>query len=92
MIAYHGTVVGGLYTLKPQLSPHSNLKYPCVYLSANKALASVYIWDKKYKWMTFNIRNDGMPIYNESFKNGLFEFYNGVKGYIYVCDTNFEID
>ena len=92
MIAYHGTIVGGLKTLKPFANPHSNLKYPCVYLSTNKALSSIYIWNKEYKWMTFEIRDDGMPVYNESFKNGLFELYNGVKGYIYTCDANFETD
>ena len=92
MIAYHGTIVGGLYILKPFANIHSNLKYPCVYLSTNKALSSIYIWNKEYKWMTFEIREDGMPIYNESFKNCLFEFYNGVKGYIYKCEANFETD
>ena len=92
MIAYHGTVVAGLRTLKPFASPHSNLKYPCVYLSTNKALSSIYIWNKDYKWMTFEIREDGMPVYNESFKNCLLEFYGGVKGYIYICDADFETD
>ena len=92
MVAYHGTVVGGLQTLKPYLTPGSNLKYPAVYLSTNKALSSIYIWNKQYKWMTFEIRDDGMPIYNESFKDCLPEFYSGVKGYIYTCEANFEID
>lgn len=92
MIAYHGTIVGGLHTLKPFASPHSNLNYPCVYLSTNKALSSIYIWNKEYKWMTFEIREDGMLVYNESFKNGLLEFYHGVKGYIYSCNGNFEKD
>ena len=92
MIAYHGTVIGELNILKPFLTPQSNLKYPCVYLSTNKALSSIYIWNKKYKWMTFEIRDDGMPVYNESFQNGLSYFYNGVKGYIYTCDANFETD
>jgi len=42
--------------------------------------------------MTFEIREDGTPVYNESFKNGLLEFYGGVKGYIYICDADFETD
>ena len=92
MIAYHGTVVGGLKTLKPFANPHANLKYPCVYLSTNKGLSSIYIWNKEYKWMTFEIREDGMPVYNESFKDGLWEFYGGVKGYIYTCNADFEMD
>ena len=92
MTAYHGTIVGGLHTLKPHANPHSNLKYPCVYLSTNKALSSIYIWNKGYKWMTFEIREDGMPVYNEAFKDCLLEFYSGVKGYIYTCDADFETD
>ena len=71
MIAYHGTTVGNLRLLRPFANPHSNLSYPCVYLSTNKALASIYIWNRPYKWMTFEIREDGLPVYNESFKNGL---------------------
>ncbi len=92
MVAYHGTVMGNIHFLKPFASPSSNLKYPCIYLSTNKALSSIYIWNKPYKWITFEIREDGAPVYNESFKNGLFEFYSGVKGYIYTCESDFEID
>lgn len=92
MTAYHGTTVGGLHTLLPFANPHSNLKYPCVYLSANKALSSIYIWNRGYKWMTFEIREDGMPVYNESFKGCLREFYGGAKGYIYTCEGSFETD
>lgn len=92
MIAFHGTIVGNINRLQPFASPHSNLKYPCVYLSTNKALSAIYIWNKTYKWMTFEIQGDGLPVYNESFKNGLYEFYNGVKGYIYTCEADFEVD
>lgn len=92
MIAYHGTVVGNIDMLRPFANPHSNLKYPCVYLSTSKALAAIYIWNQPYKWMTFEIQEDGLPVYNESFQNGLYEFYNGVKGYIYTCESDFEVD
>lgn len=92
MIAYHGTVVGNIEVLRPFANPHSNLSYPCVYLSTSKALAAVYIWNKPYKWMTFEIQEDGLPVYSESFQNGLYEFYHGVKGYIYTCDSDFEVD
>jgi len=63
-----------------------------VYLSTNKALASIYIWNRPYKWMTFEIREDGLPVYNESFKNGLKELYGGVRGYIYTCQADFSTD
>jgi len=92
MLAYHGTVVGNLKKLVPFANPHSNLKYPCVYLSTNEALASIYIWNRDYKLMTFEIREDGMPVYNESFRGCLSEFYGGVKGYIYLCEGDFKAD
>lgn len=92
MIAYHGTIVGNLNTLQPYANPLSNLSYPCVYLSTNKALSSIYIWNRKFKWMTFEIGENGIPVYNESFENCLIEFYGGVQGYIYTCDDKFEID
>jgi len=92
MIAYHRTTVGGMAQLRPFANPHSNLKYPCVYLSTNKALASIYIWKHEYKWMTFEIADDGIPVYNESFEGALREFYGGVEGYIYVCNGEFEVD
>ena len=91
MLAYHGTAVRGLQTLTPFANPHSNLKYPCVYPSTNEALASIYIWSRPYKWMTFEIHND-MPVYNESFEGCLKEFYSGVSGCIYQCDGDFETD
>jgi len=92
MLAYHGSAVQGLTELTPFANPHSNLKYPCVYLSTNQALASIYIWNRAYKWMTFEIREDGLPVYNESFKDGLAEFYDGVQGCIYECIGDFETD
>lgn len=92
MLAYHGSAVKGLRTLRPYKNPQSNLDYPCVYLSQNKALAAVYIWSKPYKWMTFELREDGMPVYNESFKGGLYEFYAGKSGSIYTCVGDFEAD
>ena len=92
MIAYHGTIVGGLHVLMPFENPQSSLGYACVYLSTNKVLASIYIWDKEYKLMTFGIGNDGKPVYTEFFKDSLLEFYSGVKGYIYKCDAEFYSD
>ena len=86
---YHGTVKSGLRVLRPFASPHSNVKEATVYLSASKALSAVYIWNKEYKWMTFSIRDDGLPVYTESFRGALRELYGGVAGYIYTCEGNY---
>ena len=92
MRAYHGTVVGDIQALKPFAHPLSDLQQPVVYLSAIKALSAIYIWNKGYKWMTYEIRDDGMPVYNETFKDGLSYFYNDVKGYIYTCEGEFKLE
>ena len=42
--------------------------------------------------MTFEIPEDGIPLYNESFPGGLAHFYGGVKGYIYTCRGDFQTD
>ena len=92
MIAHHGTIVQGLKRLEPFAGPHSRLKYPCVYLSANQALAAIYIWKHPFRWMTFDIADNGIPIYNESFEGALRELYGGVRGCIYTCDGDFAVD
>ena len=92
MIAYHGTAVTGLDVLKPFANPLSNLDYPCVYLSTYKPLASIYIWNRSFKWMTYGFNADGIPVYSEYFKGCLLEFYGDVKGCIYECDDDFDTD
>ena len=91
MIAYHGSAVHGLHTLTPFANQHSNLTYPCVYLSTNEALASIYVWKHPFKWMTFEIHGD-KPVYNEAYEGCLQELYGGVSGCIYTCDSDFETD
>ena len=92
MIAYHGTIVGGIKKLMPYANPQAKLKYPCVYLSTNKVFSSIFIWNKKYYFMPFEFRENGMFTYQELFDNCLSEFYSGVSGYIYTCDAEFETD
>jgi len=89
MLCYHGTTMCGLNVLLPFESPFSILKKPLVYLSSSEALSSIYIWNRPYKWMTFEVRQDGVPVYNESFPGALLEFYGGVSGCIYACEGEF---
>jgi hypothetical protein len=42
--------------------------------------------------MTFEIREDGLPVYNEAYAGGLRELYAGVEGCIYRCEGDFESD
>lgn len=92
MTYYHGTAVGGITVLMPHASPASNYAKPCVYLSANKPVAALYIWNRPYKWFTFEFAPDGTPVYRESFPGSLREFYGGQPGYIYTCEGDFSSD
>ena len=90
-VFYHGSIVGGLTKLMPFSSPAANIPDAAVYLSASKALSSIYIWNREYKWMTFHIGKDDIPVYTETHKGALHEFYNGVKGYIYACEGEYAV-
>lgn len=91
MLFFHGTKVQGIEVLRPFKSQYSNLKKMCIYLSTNRALASIYIWDMPFKWMTFGFTEEGIPEYEESFPNALETFYKGVKGSLYICDGDYEM-
>jgi hypothetical protein len=42
--------------------------------------------------MTFHIREDGMPVYTESFPGSIKEFYDNVSGFIYTCEGEFDMN
>ncbi len=88
MLYYHGTTRGGITTLQPHASPYSTYKQPYVYLSSNRTIATFYIWNRPYMWHTFGFREDGLPVYTESFPDSLRAFYAGVGGYVYACETD----
>ena len=85
MLYYHGSCKQDLKILNPFVCKDSVLKKPCVYLTTNRALASLYIWDKPFKWMNYGIGQDGVPIYTESFPQALSVFYKGLSGCMYTC-------
>ena len=89
MLYYHGSPKVGLTILKPFLCADSNLKKPCVYLTSNRALAALYIWNRPFRWMNYGIREDGVPVYTESFPGALSTFYSGVRGCVYTCRGNY---
>ena len=90
MVCYHGSKTRGIKTLRLFSSPHSNLQDSCIYLSSGEAVAALYIWNKPYKWLTYDLDSDGTPVYTESFKDSLRYFYEGVSGFIYTCRGDFE--
>jgi len=92
---YHGSSIMGLSELKPYASPTSNLQNPVVYLTTSKQLALHYIWDDKRvgtKWPMLHIRDDGVLVFQEMFSGALEFLYKGLKGCIYRCVGDYDID
>ena len=87
MICYHGSIIPNLKVLLPFKMPHSNMEESCVYFTTYKPLASLYIWPRKYMWLTYGFDKEDNLIYTESHPNALAEFYRDVKGYIYTSDV-----
>ena len=82
MLYYHGSCKQDLKILKPFVCKDSVLKKPCVYLTTNRALASLYIWDKPFKWMNYGIGQDESPfIQNPSPR----PFQYSIKAFPDVC-------
>lgn len=84
---FHGSYIKGLTQLRPLSKSHNTIKKPVVYLTPIHAYALLYIWNRPYKWVTFNVDHDGIVVFNEVFEHQLFEFYNGLSGCIYECDA-----
>jgi hypothetical protein len=87
-LLFHGSYIKGLTELYPFSKSHNTIKKPVVYLTPNNSYALLYIWNRSYKWVTFNVDNDGIVVFKEGFDNQLFEFYSGVSGCIYECNGN----
>lgn len=92
MIYYHGSIVPNLKTLQPFNHPYSNSDRRCVYLTSNKQLAIFYLWVRRFMWLTYEINENNIPVYTETFQNNLEEFYNDVKGYIYSCEVSDDVE
>ena len=87
MICYHGSIVPNLKALLPFKMPQSKMEESCVYFTTYKPLAALYIWSRKYMWLTYGFDKEDNLIYTESHPNALEEFYRDAKGYIYTCDV-----
>lgn len=81
----------GLGELVPIFKRHNTIKKPVIYFTKNKTLALFYIWNRAYKYVTFNVNEKGVVEYIEEFPNQLYDFYNGISGCIYVCDEDSNI-
>jgi len=51
-------------------------------------MALLYIWVRKFMWLTYGFDEQGRVVYTETHKGALKEFYKDVKGYIYSVDID----
>lgn len=90
---YHGSIVPNLKTLYPMYSPHGNAGSSCIYLTSTKELAVLYLWVRKFMWLTYSFdKITNKIVYTESFIHSLEEFYSDVKGYIYTCEVEGDVE
>ena len=86
MILYHGTHIQNISTLKPFATRRNAISKPVICFTPNPHIALFYIWDRSYKWVTFNENENGKVVFTEHYENMLYDFYNNVSGSIYECD------
>lgn len=76
---FHGSPLGGLEWLKPGCALSEN---PCVFLSSNRAHATLYTVRKNFYPYGFD-KATGLVCYTEPYKNCLKDIYGGKSGYVY---------
>ena len=89
---YHGSIVPNLKTLYPFNVDNSLSQKECIYLTSKKEIALLYIWVRKFMWLTYGFDKQGSVVYTETHKDALKEFYNDVRGYIYSVNIDGDED
>ena len=84
-IFYHGSSVQGIRLLKPFSKSHNTIKKPVVYLTPNETLALFYIWEREYKFVTFDEDERGAVVYTEWYENQFDDLTRGLSGSVYAC-------
>lgn len=83
---FHGSPVSGLTVLRPFSA--DGQKKPVVYLTSSEVVASFYISKRDCLWYTYGFTKDGIPEYTETYSGQLKEFYGGLGGTIYICESD----
>lgn len=85
---YHGSIVPNLKRLHPFNVNNSLSDKECIYLTGRKEMALLYIWVRKFMWLTYGFDKDANIVYTETHKDALKQFYKDVKGYIYTVELS----
>lgn len=86
MILYHGTQAHNIEKLLPFATRVNAISKPVICFTPNPNIALFYIWNRSYKWVTFNENENGKVVFTEHYENMLYDFYNNVSGSIYECN------
>ena len=87
-VFYHGSSVRGIKTLKPFSKSHNTIKKSVIYLTQNETLALFYIWNRPYKFVTFEEDERHVVVYTEFYENQFEELLKGLSGSIYECSDD----
>ncbi|MEX0361530.1 MAG: hypothetical protein AB3N10_11165 [Allomuricauda sp.] len=87
---FHGSPVGGVEFLKPNETTFRKGDDAHVYLTSNKAHATLYA-AKCHMYPYGFDKETGLPKFPEPFEDCLKEFYEGKSGYLYSVEESDEI-
>lgn len=82
---YHGSSVKGIRVLTPFAASHNTIKKSVVYLTPNETLALFYIWNRIYRFVTFEEDERGVVVYTEWYENQFEDLTKGLSGSVYEC-------
>jgi len=86
MVLYHGTQVQNIEALKPFNTRGNAITKPVICFTPNFCIALLYIWNRSYKWVSFEENEEGKVVFTEQYDNMLCDFYDNVSGSIYECN------
>ncbi len=83
---YHGSPIGGLDILLPELSEH---RTPLVYFATDPLVALLYAVKpvpKPFSYYPYGFDENGHVVYSECFEDAFRILYQGQQGYLYECE------
>ena len=85
---YHASVSGSLKQLDVISKCNEKPCEKCAYVTDNYYYALFYIRDMDINIVTACVNDDGLPCYEEQFKNQLKVMYKNKAGFVYYCLDN----
>lgn len=90
-LLYHGSPIGGLDVLLPELSEHGT---PLVYFATDPIVALLYAVKpvpKPFSYYPYGFDDKGRVVYSEYFQDAFRILYQGQQGCLYECEETADI-